>query len=58
VALFTVEKVTPGDDTTIDDAQRDMLQQQLEQVAGIDDSKAYTRNLRKRMTVTVMEENL
>ncbi|MCF7223448.1 peptidyl-prolyl cis-trans isomerase [Marilutibacter chinensis] len=56
--LFTVDKVLPGDTATISDAEREMLQEQLRQVAGVDDVKAYTAALRKQMQVAVFEENL
>ncbi len=58
LVLFTVDKVTPGDASTIDDAQREMLKGQVEQVAGYEDARSYIRGMRKRMTVTVFEENL
>ncbi len=58
LVLFTVDKVVPGDASTIDDAQREMLKGQVEQVSGYEDAQAYIRELRKRMTVTVFEENL
>ncbi|KAB8198792.1 peptidylprolyl isomerase [Lysobacter maris] len=56
--LFTVDKVTPGDGETIGEGEREMLREQLRQVAGVDDLKAYTARLRQQMQVSVFEENL
>jgi peptidyl-prolyl cis-trans isomerase D len=58
VVLFTIDAVTPGDIATISAEERRMLEDQLRQVAGMEDVKAYTTGLRKGMDVTVFEENL
>lgn len=58
VVLFTVSKVTPGDDKSIPPAERETLRTQIAQVAGNDDATALVRALRKRMKVTVSEHNL
>lgn len=56
--LFTVDKVSPGDPGTIDASQRATLQEQIAQIAGMDDMRALTRALRQRMKITVIETNL
>lgn len=56
--LFTVDRVVPGDTGQFPPEQRQMLQQQLSQVAGIDDVQALVAELRKTMQVKVIEQNL
>lgn len=56
--LFTVDKVTPGDPSQIDPQQLDSLQQQVAGVRGMDDAQAVVAELRRRMKIEVVEENL
>ncbi|QOW18971.1 peptidyl-prolyl cis-trans isomerase [Lysobacter ciconiae] len=58
IVLFTVDKVTPGNAAEFPQEQREMLQQQLGQAAGIDDVQALISSLRKSMKIRVLEENL
>jgi len=58
IVLFTIDKVTPGDVAAFPPEQRQMLQQQLGQAAGIDDVQALIAKLRKAMKIRVMEQNL
>jgi peptidyl-prolyl cis-trans isomerase D len=58
IVLFAVSKVTPGDLATIPAPQREMLQQQIARIGGNDDMRALVSQLRKRVTVTVVERNL
>ncbi|HEY5805005.1 MAG TPA: peptidyl-prolyl cis-trans isomerase [Lysobacter sp.] len=58
IVLFAVSKVTPGDLTTIPAPQREMLQQQIARIGGNDDMRALVSQLRKRVSVTVVERNL
>ena len=58
IVLFTVDKVTPGDVAGFPVEQRQMLQQQLGQAAGIDDVQALLAKLRKVMKIRVLEQNL
>lgn len=58
IALFAVTKVTPGDVASMPQAQRDGLQQQIAQIGGGDDVQALVAALRKRVKVTVVEQNL
>ncbi|HEY0504594.1 MAG TPA: peptidyl-prolyl cis-trans isomerase [Lysobacter sp.] len=56
--LFVVSKVAPGDVATMPPQQREGLQQQIAQVGGGDDVRALVDALRKRVRVTVVEQNL
>jgi len=56
--LFTVDKVVPGNTADLPAAQREMLQQQLAQVAGADDAQALVSALRRGMKIEVVEKNL
>lgn len=58
IVLFTVDKVTPGNVAEFPQEQREMLQQQLGQAAGIDDVQALVSSLRKSMKIRVLEQNL
>lgn len=58
VVLFAVTNVTPGNMAEVPPEQRTMLQQQLEQVGGMNDTQALVQALRKRMKVKVVEANL
>jgi peptidyl-prolyl cis-trans isomerase D len=58
IVLFTVDKVVPGDIDRFPPEQRQMLQQQLAQAAGIDDVQALLATLRKTMKIKVIEQNL
>ncbi len=58
IVLFTVNKVAPGDVAEFPAEQRQVLQQQLGQAAGIDDVQALIAKLRKRMKIRVMDQNL
>ncbi|RDZ27907.1 peptidylprolyl isomerase [Lysobacter silvisoli] len=56
--LFAVSKVTPGDLSTVPPPQREQMMQQLAQFSGADDLKALVAAQRKRMKVTVIDQNL
>jgi len=58
IVLFTVDKVVPGNAADLPVAQREMLQQQLAQVAGADDAQALVSALRQGMEIEVVEKNL
>lgn len=58
IVLFSVDKVVPGDVAAFPAEQRDVLQQQLGQAAGIDDVQALLAKLRKSMKIRVLEQNL
>lgn len=58
IVLFSVNKVTPGDVAAMPQAQREQLQQQIAQIGGGDDVQALVSALRKRVKVTVVEQNL
>lgn len=58
MAVFVVNKVTPGDIAKALPEQRVQLQQQLAQVAGSEDAQAMVNALRKRLTITVAEDKL
>ncbi|WP_222565020.1 SurA N-terminal domain-containing protein [Novilysobacter antarcticus] len=58
IVLFTVDKVIPGNSAEFPQEQREMLQQQLGQAAGIDDVQALISSLRKSMKIRVLEQNL
>ena len=58
MAVFAVTKVTPGDAAKATPEERVQLQQQLGQLAGVDDAQALVRSLRKSMVITVAEERL
>ncbi|KRA20158.1 MULTISPECIES: peptidylprolyl isomerase [unclassified Lysobacter] len=56
--LFAVSKVTPGDLAQVPPPQREQMQTQLAQISGADDIKALVAAQRKRMKVTVVDQNL
>lgn len=56
--VFAVTKVTPGDPKDATEQERSMLQQQLAQIAGNQDATGMLQASRKRMTITVAEEQL
>jgi peptidyl-prolyl cis-trans isomerase D len=56
--VFTVNKVTPGDPKEASPQEREMLEQQLAQLNGSEDTAAMLRALRKRMNITVVEARL
>ncbi len=58
MAVFAVDKVTPGDPAKATPEQRTQLQEQLSQLAGVEDAQALVDALRKRMTITVAEDRL
>ncbi len=58
IVLFTVDKVVPGDAAAFPPDQRETLQQQLGQAAGIDDVQALVGKLRKTMKIRVLDQNL
>lgn len=58
IVLFSVDKVSPGDPAEFPPEQREMLQQQLGQAAGIDDVQALVSSLRKKMKIRVLDQNL
>jgi peptidyl-prolyl cis-trans isomerase D len=58
IALFVVDKVTPGDPAEAALEQRQQLRQQLAQMRGDDDAKALVAALRKRMQIEVAEDRL
>lgn len=58
IVIFTVDKVVPGDVAAFPAEQRQMLQQQLGQAAGIDEVQALIAKLRKAMKIRVIEQNL
>lgn len=58
MAVFAVSKVVPGDPAKASPAQRVELQQQLGQIAGVEDAEALVRGLRARMKITVAEDRL
>lgn len=58
VVLFAVTKVTPGSEAEMPPPQREMMQQQLAQVGGMNDVQAWVRELRQRMKVRLNEANL
>lgn len=58
MAVFAVEKVTPGDPAKATPEQRTQLQQQLSRLAGVEDAQALVDALRKRVTITVAEDRL
>ena len=58
ILVFAVSKVLPGDPGQASPQERAMLQQQLAQVGGIDDARAYVAALRKRLRITVAEDRL
>lgn len=58
IVLFTVDKVVPGDAADVPEAQREMMRQQLVQIAGADDAQALVSALRSGMEIEVVEDNL
>lgn len=58
IVLFAINKVTPGDVAAMPAQQREQLQQQIAQIGGGDDVQALVSALRKRVKVTVVEQNL
>ncbi|MGH8084139.1 MAG: SurA N-terminal domain-containing protein [Lysobacter sp.] len=58
IVLFTVDRVAPGSADDIPAPQRQMLQQQLSQIAGADDAQALVSALRSAMEIEVVEGNL
>lgn len=58
IVLFSVDRVVPGDVAEFPAEQRQMLQQQLGQAAGIDDVQALVAKQRRAMKIRVMEQNL
>ena len=58
IVVFTVDRVVPGSASDIPAPQRQMLQQQLAQLAGADDARVLVSSLRKAMEIEVVENNL
>ncbi|GAB2611174.1 SurA N-terminal domain-containing protein [Novilysobacter erysipheiresistens] len=58
IVLFTVDRVVPGSAADIPAPQRQMLQQQLAQIAGAADARALVSSLRSAMEIEVVEDNL
>jgi peptidyl-prolyl cis-trans isomerase D len=58
LVLFTVDRVVPGSAADVPAPQRQMLQQQLAQIAGAEDAQALVSALRGTMEVDVSENNL
>lgn len=58
IVLFTVNKVSPGDVAAMPPPQREMLLQQIAQIGGGNDAQALIADLRKRVKVAVVEQNL
>lgn len=58
IVLFTVNKVSPGDVAAMPAPQREMLLQQIAQIGGGNDAQALIADLRKRVKVAVVEQNL
>lgn len=58
VAVFTVDKVTPGDATKVPPAQRDAIGQQISRIYVENEIDQLVKTLRKRMKVTLVEQNL
>lgn len=58
IALFAVSKVTPGNAAQIPPEQRQVLQQQVAQMGGMDDMQALVKAMRGKMKVAVVEANL
>lgn len=58
IVLFTVNKVSPGDVAAMPPPQREMLLQQIAQIGGGSDAQALIADLRKRVKVAVVEQNL
>ncbi|MEO6264363.1 MAG: peptidylprolyl isomerase, partial [Luteimonas sp.] len=58
IVVFAVGKVVPGDPNEATAEQKAALQQQLAQMAGVDDAEGLVRTLRKRMKITVAEDRL
>ena len=58
IAVFTVNRVTPGDAKAAPPQQREALQQQLAQMAGNSDALGLVKALRKGLKITVAEERL
>lgn len=56
--LFAITKVTPGDAAALPAEQRDMVRQQIAQIGGREDMQELVGALRKRVKVTVVEQNL
>jgi peptidyl-prolyl cis-trans isomerase D len=58
VVVFAVSKVTPGNPADASPQEKSSLQQQLAQMAGVEDVDAMVSTLRKRMKITIVEERL
>jgi peptidyl-prolyl cis-trans isomerase D len=58
IALFTVDKVTPGDLASMPQAQRDRMRDQLANIAADEELKTLVTSLRKGMKVKIVERNL
>jgi peptidyl-prolyl cis-trans isomerase D len=58
VVVFAVSKVTPGNPAEASAQEKESLQQQLAQMAGVEDVEAMVSTLRKRMKITIVEERL
>ena len=56
--VFTINKVTLGDPKDASPQEREMLEQQLAQLNGNEDTAAMLRALRNRMNITVVEARL
>lgn len=57
-ALLALDKVTPGDPSSLDEATRDLLRDQLAQARGVTELQEYVRALRQYYTVQVAEDRL
>ncbi|KAA2285659.1 SurA N-terminal domain-containing protein [Arenimonas fontis] len=57
-ALIAVDKVTPGDPGTLDEATRSLLREQLAQARGLAELQEYLQALRQYYSVRVAEDRL
>jgi peptidyl-prolyl cis-trans isomerase D len=58
MVVFVVSKVTPGNPAEASAQEKASLQEQLGQMAGVEDVEALVSTLRKRMKITIVEERL
>lgn len=58
IAVFAVDKVTPGDPTDASPQERQMLEGQLRQLTGAEDGATLVRTLRRGMKIEVVEARL
>lgn len=58
VAVFAVDKVVSGSKAEIPPAQLDMMRTQISQLGGYEEGRELTSELRKRVKIKVIEDNL